>query len=123
MVKNGFVDAASVAQVDMSAIALQPTTKENSVRYFTDWALPQLDTLIDESNEPIEVWTTLDPGMQSAAERAIAANAPANAQGALVAIDFSKYRRYPFGGNSEYSVCSVTTYGTPARRATSEPAT
>ena len=27
--------------------------------------------VIDESSEPIEVWTTLDPTMQSAAERAI----------------------------------------------------
>ena len=29
--------------------SIQPTTKQNSVRYFTDWALPQLDTLIDET--------------------------------------------------------------------------
>src|SRR5215217_4823667 len=74
MVENGFVSAAAAASVDPATIRLQPTTKENSVRYFTDWALPQLDTLIDESNEPIEVWTTLDPTMQRAAERSIAAN-------------------------------------------------
>ena len=36
--------------------------KQNSVRYFTDWALPQLDTLIDETEAPLEVWTTLDLG-------------------------------------------------------------
>ena len=57
-------------------IRVQPTTKQNSVRYFTDWALPQLDTLIDETSEPIDVWTTLDPRMQAAADRAIAANTP-----------------------------------------------
>jgi penicillin-binding protein 1A len=114
MVKNGFVDATSAAQVNMSTIALQPTTKENSVRYFTDWALPQLDTLIDESNEPIEVWTTLDPAMQSAAERAIAANAPANAQGALVAIDRDGAVRAMIGGR-DY-VNSIYNRATQAQR-------
>ena len=113
MVKNGFVDAASASQVDPSAIKVQATTRENSVRYFTDWALPQLDTLIDESNEPIEVWTTLDPGMQSAAEKAIAANAPANAQGALVAIDRDGAVRAMIGGrdyvNSIYNRATQAT--------------
>src|SRR5258705_13240519 len=73
--------------VNPAEIRLQPTTKQNSVRYFTDWALPQLDTLIDQTKDPIDVWTTLDPGMQLAADRAIQANAPAGAQGALVAVD------------------------------------
>ena len=35
--------ARPAAQVDFAAVKLQPTTKANSVRYFTDWALPQLD--------------------------------------------------------------------------------
>jgi len=39
----------------------------DSVRYFTDWALPQLDVLVDEQNEPIDVWTTIDLKMQKAA--------------------------------------------------------
>ena len=56
--------------------SVQPTAKQNSVRYFTDWALPQLDTLIDETSEPIDVWTTLDPGMQAAADRAISGQHP-----------------------------------------------
>ena len=84
MVENGFVSAAAAASVDPAEIRIQPTTKQNSVRYFTDWALPQLDTLIDETSEPIDVWTTLDPGMQAAADRAIAAHTPRTAQGALV---------------------------------------
>jgi penicillin-binding protein 1A len=57
------------------------------VRYFTDWVLPQLDSLIDETEKPIDVWTTLDLRMQRAATAAIAANAPRGAQGALVSID------------------------------------
>ena len=55
--------------VDPADIKVQPAPKQNSVRYFTDWALPQLDTLIDETSEPIDVFTTLDPAMQAAANR------------------------------------------------------
>ena len=114
MVQNGFVDAATASQVDPAAIKLQPTTKENSVRYFTDWALPQLDTLIDESNEPIDVWTTLDPNMQAAADRAIAANTPRSAQGALVAIDRDGAVRAMVGGRDYVS--SIYNRATQAER-------
>ncbi|MEO8546871.1 MAG: PBP1A family penicillin-binding protein, partial [Sphingomicrobium sp.] len=98
MVENGFVSASAAASVDPATIRLQPTSKQNSVRYFTDWALPQLDTLIDETSEPIDVWTTLDTGMQGAADRAISANAPAGAQGALVALDRDGAVRAMVGG-------------------------
>ncbi|HUP67290.1 MAG TPA: penicillin-binding transpeptidase domain-containing protein, partial [Sphingomicrobium sp.] len=98
MVDNGFVSASAAASVDPAQIRLQPTSKQNSVRYFTDWALPQLDTLIDETSDPIDVWTTLDTSMQSAADRAIAANAPRGAQGALVALDRDGAVRAMVGG-------------------------
>jgi len=98
MVDNGFVSASAAASVDPATIRLQPTTRQNSVRYFTDWALPQLDTLIDETGEPIDVWTTLDTNMQSAADRAIAANTPRSAQGALVALDRDGAVRAMIGG-------------------------
>jgi penicillin-binding protein 1A len=98
MVDNGFVSAAAAASVDPATIRLQPTSKQNSVRYFTDWALPQLDTLIDERNEPIDVWTTLDTSMQAAADRAIAANTPGGAQGALVALERDGAVRALVGG-------------------------
>ncbi|HUE78259.1 MAG TPA: PBP1A family penicillin-binding protein [Sphingomicrobium sp.] len=98
MVDNGFVSPAAAASVDPAEIRLQPTTRQNSVRYFTDWALPQLDTLIDETGEPIDVWTTLDTSMQTAADRAIAANTPRLAQGALVALDRDGAVRAMVGG-------------------------
>src|SRR5688572_2174177 len=98
MVDNGFISPSAAASVDPAEIRLQPTTKQNSVRYFTDWVLPQLDTLIDESVEPIEVWTTLDPNMQRVADRAINANTPAGAQGALVALDRDGAVRAMVGG-------------------------
>src|SRR5215210_5861438 len=98
MVDNGFIGAAAAAGVDPAQIRIQQTTRENSVRYFTDWALPQLDTLIDATSEPIDVWTTLSPSMQAMADRSIAANAPRAAQGALVAIDRDGAVRAMVGG-------------------------
>ena len=114
MVDNGFVDANAAANVDAAQIRIQPTTKENSVRYFTDWALPQLDTLIDETSEPIEVFTTLDPGMQAAADRAINANTPRTAQGALVSLDRDGAVRAMVGGRNY--VDSIYNRATQAQR-------
>ena len=114
MVENGFLPASAAVGVDPAEIKVQPAAKQNSVRYFTDWALPQLDTLIDETSEPIDVWTTLDPGMQSAANRAINANTPAGAQGALVAIDRDGAVRAMIGGR-DY-VDSIYNRATQAER-------
>ena len=88
MVKYGDLDPAIAREVDPSAVKLREDRTENSIRYFTDWALPQLDLFLsNETFEPIEVWTTLDVGMQNAATAAIQANAPDGAQGALVSLD------------------------------------
>lgn len=77
----------SEASVDVGAVKLKAEAGQNSVRYFTDWALPQLDILLPETFEPIEVWTTIDVGMQRAAQAAIESSTPAGAQGALVSMD------------------------------------
>ncbi|WP_435416822.1 PBP1A family penicillin-binding protein [Parerythrobacter aurantius] len=77
----------SEAQVDVGAVKLKAEPGQNSVRYFTDWALPQLEILLPETFEPIEVWTTIDVGMQRAAQASIEANTPGGAQGALVSMD------------------------------------
>ena len=114
MVENGFVSPSAVVGIDPAAIRLQPPAKQNSVRYFTDWALPQLDTLIDETSEPIDVWTTLDPRMQTAADRAINANVPRGAQGALVALDRDGAVRAMVGGR-DY-VDSIYNRATQAER-------
>src|SRR5678815_4513238 len=100
MIDNGFISPSAAANVDAARIRVQPAAKQNSARYFTDWALPQLDTLIDETSEPIDVWTTLDPRMQEAAQRAIVGNAPGGAQGALVAMDRDGAVRAMVGGKS-----------------------
>src|SRR5215210_240934 len=114
MVENGFLSASAAANANPATIKVQPPAKQNSVRYFTDWALPQLDTLIDETSEPIDVWTTLDTGMQAAADRAIAANAPKGAQGALVALDRDGAVRAMVGGR-DY-VASIYNRATQAER-------
>jgi penicillin-binding protein 1A len=84
---NGAITAAEASGANLNAVQLAPERGQNSVRYFTDWALPQLDMLLPDNDEPIEVWTTLDIGMQRAATASIAANAPAGSQGALVSMD------------------------------------
>ena len=114
MVENGFLPAASATGVDPADIKVQPAPKQNSVRYFTDWALPQLDTLIDETSDPIDVWTTLDPGMQSAANRAVNGFTPSGAQGALVSIDRDGAVRAMVGGR-DY-VDSIYNRATQAER-------
>ena len=114
MVKNGFIDQATAAAANPAQVRIQETTKQNSVRYFTDWALPQLDQLIDQTTDPIDVWTTLDPGMQVAADKAIRANAPDGAQGALVAIDRDGAVRAMVGGK-DY-VASIYNRATQAQR-------
>jgi penicillin-binding protein 1A len=103
MVRNGFITPETAAAVNPAQVRIQQTTSQNSVRYFTDWALPQLDTLIDQTSEPIDVWTTLDPGMQVAADKAVRANAPDGTQGALVAIDRDGAVRAMVGGKDYVS--------------------
>ena len=95
---NGVISASERAAVDMQGVKLAPEPPQNSVRYFTDWALPQLDVLIDEPNEPLEVYTTIDLNMQKAATAAIQANVPAGTQGALVSLDRDGAVRAMVGG-------------------------
>lgn len=86
MREQGYI-SSDQAMVDVTAVQLKQAAGQNSVRYFTDWVLPQLDIILPETFEPIEVWTTLDIGMQRAATTAIEANTPRGAQGALVSLD------------------------------------
>jgi len=114
MVESGFISADVAASVDPANVRIQQTTSENSVRYFTDWALPQLETLIDATSEPIDVWTTLDPRMQVAADAAVRGNAPNGAQGALVSIDSDGAVRAMVGGRDYVS--SIYNRATQAER-------
>lgn len=98
MQDNGKISASERASVALDDVKMAPEPPQNSVRYFTDWALPQLDLLIDEPNEPLEVYTTIDLGMQRAATAAVQANAPKGAQGAMVSLDRDGAVRAMVGG-------------------------
>ncbi|HEX8528117.1 transglycosylase domain-containing protein [Allosphingosinicella sp.] len=101
MRENETITAAQAAASDPRQVRfVQGGSSQNSARYFTDWALPQLDMLIDESVQPIDVWTTLDPNLQRAADRAINANTPGGAQGALVSLDRDGAVRAMVGGRN-----------------------
>lgn len=87
MVRENVISQSEADEIDFSKVTVAKEKGQDSVRYFTDWALPQLDMLLPENKEPIEVWTTLDRRMQDAATKAIDGNAPKGTQGALVSLD------------------------------------
>jgi penicillin-binding protein 1A len=111
---HGDITAQQAQDAAPETVVLAPEPKQNSVRYFTDWALPQLDTMIDEGSEPIEVWTTLDLNMQRQADTSIRTNTPAGAQGAMVALDRDGAVRAMVGGK-DY-VASIYNRATQAVR-------
>jgi len=114
MVDAGAITPAQKDDVHLEQVTFAPEPKQNSVRYFTDWALAQLDTLVDEQNAPLDVWTTLDLRMQKAADDAIRANTPQGAQGALVSMENDGAVRAMVGG-TDY-VTSIYNRATQAVR-------
>jgi penicillin-binding protein 1A len=114
MVRHGSITREQASEADPQALRLAPEPRQNSARYFTDWALPQLDTLIDETQAPLDVWTTLDLGMQRDADAAVRANAPDGAQGALVSLDRDGAVKAMVGGKDYVS--SIYNRATQAQR-------
>jgi penicillin-binding protein 1A len=103
MVDAGVITPAQRASARPANVELAAEPNQNSARYFTDWALPQLDTMIDESVESLDVWTTLNLDMQRTATASIQANTPEGAQGAMVAIDRDGAVRAMVGGRDYVS--------------------
>ncbi|OYX52692.1 MAG: penicillin-binding protein [Sphingomonas sp. 32-66-10] len=114
MVETGALTAAEAAAASPAEVKLAAAPKQNSVRYFTDWALPQLEVLIDETVAPLDVWTTIDLKMQNAATQAIQANTPKGAQGALISLDRDGAVRAMVGGRDYVS--SIYNRATQATR-------
>jgi penicillin-binding protein 1A len=101
MVANETITRAQAAAANPESIEFARIPgSDNITRYFTDWVLPQLDMLIDETVQPIDVWTTIDVGMQRAAVAAVNANVPSSAQGALVSLDRDGAVRAMVGGRN-----------------------
>lgn len=103
MVDAGVITQAQADGAKPADVQLAQETGQNSARYFTDWALPQLDMLIDEGSEAIDVYTTIDLGMQRAATAAIQADTPKGVQGALVSLDRDGAVRAMVGGTDYVS--------------------
>lgn len=114
MADAGRITAAEAAAADIDSLRFAPQPRQNNVRYFTDWVLAELETLTDETVEPLVVTTTLMSGMQQAADRAIVAQTPAGAQGALVAMSTDGAVRAMVGGK-DY-VTSIYNRATSSRR-------
>ncbi|WP_240320788.1 transglycosylase domain-containing protein [Sphingomonas crusticola] len=114
MVDAGAITPARAASAHLERVVFAPEPKQNSVRYFTDWALAQLDTIVDEQNVPLDIWTTLDLRMQRAADAAIRQNTPAGLQGALVSMENDGAVRAMVGG-TDY-VSSIYNRATQAQR-------
>jgi penicillin-binding protein 1A len=114
MVDAGKISAADARDTDPADVKLVPEPKRNSVRYFTDWALAQLDTLMDPTSSPIDVHTTLDLSMQRYADNAIRANTPGGLQAALVTLDRDGAVRAMVGGKDYVS--SIYNRATQAQR-------
>lgn len=109
----GMISEEEAARVKPAQVKFASQPRQDSIRYFTDWALPQLDYLIGEREKAIDVWTTLDLKMQRAAADAVRANVPKGAQGALVSIDRDGAVRAMIGGtdyaSSNYNRAVVAT--------------
>ncbi len=103
MVETGQISAAQAAAAEPTQVRLAPQPRQNSVRYFTDWTLTQLDTLVDETRASLDVWTTIDLEMQARAVNAVRAHTPAGAQGALVTLDRDGAVRAMVGGTDYVS--------------------
>ena len=109
------ITAEQAASVKPAKVKLASQKPQDSVRYFTDWAMPQLDSLIDETEKPLDVWTTLDIGMQRTATAAIASNVPRGTQGALVSIDRDGAVRAMVGG-TDYATSNYNRAVTAVRQ-------
>ncbi len=98
MVEAGAITAEQARTTKPAQVKIAVESSQNVARYFTDWALPQLEGLVDDSSQQIDVWTTLDMKMQNAGDLAIRNHARGAMQGALVSLDRDGAVRAMVGG-------------------------
>lgn len=114
MAETGKISRAEAAAANIEGTKIVPQPRQNSVRYFTDWALAQLDEYIGETSKPLNITTTLDTAMQKAADEAVNQFTPGSAQGALVAMSNDGAVRAMVGGKDYVS--SIYNRATQAQR-------
>jgi penicillin-binding protein 1A len=92
MAASGFVTDAQAAAAQKSKTAVVPPPELAGPRYFTDWIVDLLPNYVTVGQDDLIIRTTLDPDLQSEAERvlssALTKDGPAMGvrQGALVAM-------------------------------------
>jgi len=93
MVDAGFIDQPTARAAAAQPIAVAgPAGRGNGSRWFADWLYDALPDYVGRPDSDLEVETTLDPGLQAIAERAVAEGLAAarhadGIQVALVALD------------------------------------
>ncbi len=98
MEEAGMITREEARKADPSSVRLAPEAPKTSAYYFLDWAVPQLDALIDEKETALDVYTTVDLSLQASAQNALRANVPPGAQGALVSMENDGAVRALVGG-------------------------
>lgn len=92
MVESGFVTEAQAKAALRAKTAIVPPPEVAGPRYFTDWIVDLLPNYVTVGHDDLIVRTTLDPGLQEKAERALAGTLAKDGpgmgvtQGALVAM-------------------------------------
>lgn len=86
MVDAGFITAAEAQRMRAPALDVRRKDDLPGGTYFADWVMPQAQERVGQSYSGQTVTTTLDSGLQRAAERAVRSAGTGGAQVALVAM-------------------------------------
>ena len=104
MVDVGFIDEATRDEAMRTRPKLATGSPVQGNQYFADWVMEQLPDLVGRPDTDIVVETTLDLGLQRAAEdavvKALREKGSPNAQGALVAMSPAGAVKAMVGGRS-----------------------
>lgn len=106
MVDGGFVTSAMAKTARAHPVAIAKETAPGSTGYVADWVMDSLNDYVGRFDSDVTVLTTIDPVLQSAAEKALTDELAQKgdrygvSQGALVAMDTSGAVRALVGGRS-----------------------
>lgn len=107
MVAAGHASEADARAAGQAALRVRPADPTgNSIQYAADWVMDMLPSLVGTISQDVVVETTIDPGLQRAAERALREVLDRDgqrfqaSQGAVVTIDVNGAVRALVGGRS-----------------------
>ena len=106
MVDGGFITSAMAHTARAHPVAIAKDKTPGSVNYVADWVMDSLNDYVGRFDTDVTVQTTIDPTLQSVAEKALADELAQKgdrygvSQGALVAIDMSGAVRALVGGRN-----------------------